>query len=163
METTRKKRKLDSKQIKNWLDEDLQIVSKIEEKNSEKVEFRYIIWCKNFNINLFKPKKDGPIVLATESMFPKQKLDILQGNKQNHFIPQITSILTLTPGFYTFTDGNGKSTNLKNMEAIYIEHRIYPDKASQHELMNSIINIFTALMYVQSTADRIIKNKEKNR
>lgn len=163
MATKTEKQKLNKEQIRGWLDEDLQIISRIERKDSENVEFRYIIWCKNFNINLFKTKKEGPLILASESMFPRKYLDVLQGSGQNHFISQVTSILTLTPGFYTFTDGDRNSTNLNNMEAIYLEHRIYPDSATQQELMNSIIDIFTALMYVHSIIDQVTKNKEKQR
>ena len=163
METETEKRKLNRERIRGWLDDDLQIISRIEEKHSEDVEYRFIIWCENFNINLFKPKEQGPLVLATESIFPKKSLDILQDSGQKHFIPQITSILTLTPGFYTFTDGNGNSTNPKNMKAIYLEHRIYPDKTTQHKLMSTIINIFTTLIYVHSIIDQVTKNKEKQR
>ncbi len=163
MVTRNKTPRLSSNQIRKWLDDELQIISEIEQRESDDTEFRYVIWCKNLNINLFKSDKDRPLVLATESVFPKQKLDILQGARQDHFISQLTSVLTLAPGFLTFTDGKGKSTNPEDMEAVYIEHRIYPDKASQHELMTSIIDMFTALMYIHSVIDSITKNIEQNR
>ncbi|MDY7081149.1 MAG: hypothetical protein SXQ77_01775 [Halobacteria archaeon] len=80
-----------------------------------------------------------------------------------NFLSQIAAVLTNSPGLYRFTDGQGNDVDFGDLRAVRVEHRIYPDGFTQHNLMNSIFDVVQALYYVRTMTSVFMSNIESNR
>jgi len=56
------------------------------------------------------------------------------------------------PGFYTFLDHDGDPCEFPEVHSILLEHRLYPDGATQQTVMESVMTTATAMRSIQNTA-----------
>jgi hypothetical protein len=141
---------LSAEQVRWWLDETaLQDVS---EYSEEDTEFNLQVTLSRLPIHLIKESKQGPIRAVGQSAFDTERARKLlrEEESRTELLGQIGPILVSVPGFYTFLDGEGQSCQLRDAETLQMEHRIYPDEASQQALMDSLMGIATGMRYVQN-------------
>lgn len=69
----------------------------------------------------------------------------------------IETVLASTPGVHNYVNYEGEYCDFEQARKLEMEYRIYPDGLTQHELMNGIVNMLNALVYVQ----RILSSYEE--
>lgn len=153
--------------VERWLDEDLlDEVSEIEVDKDEDVDYKFGVMFAGLGLNIIKRKsgsESSPLLIASKMELSREHLDTfsrLSGVQRNDIISQIGAVLTNSPGIYRFTDGMGNDVDFESLRAIRIEHRIYPDSLSQDRLMNSIIDVVNALVYVRMVFSTYLSNLE---
>ena len=120
--------------------------------SGKETEFNLQVTLSRLPIHLIKEVKRGPIRVVGRSAFDTERARRLVGNEESRteLLDQIGPVLATTPGFYTFLDGEGEACELRNAETLQMEHRIYPDEATQQALMDSVMAIATGMRYVQN-------------
>jgi hypothetical protein len=148
-------------QIRDWLDDDL--LEQIERVESREVEYNFRIVLSGLSIHVIKRQQGGPIIITSTVMFSEAGVSELSDSQQNHLMAQLQTVLTNAPGFYLFKDSDLETVDFEDMEGIEIQHRVYPDEASQHLTMNGIIDVMRVLVYTRDTIANMISNIEQQR
>ena len=137
-------------QVRWWLDEDA--VQDVTPHTGEETEFNLEVTLSRLPVHLIKEEKRGPVRVVGRSAFDTGRARQLVREEESRaeLLDQIGPVLATTPGFYTFLDEDGRSCRLRDAEALQMEHRIYPDEASQQALMDSVMALATGMRYVQN-------------
>lgn len=137
-------------QVKRWLDE--KVVQETTRHSDEGAEFNVELTLSRLPIHLIKEETWGPIRIVGKNAFDTEESAALLAEDETRadLLSRIGPVLAATPGFYTFLDEEGAACELAHAESIQLEHRIYPDGASQQSLMEGIMAIATAMRYVQN-------------
>ncbi len=138
------------RQVRWWLDEDA--VQEVTAHAEEQTEFNLQVTLSNLPIHLIKEDDRGPIRVVGSSGFDTERASALlrEEASRTELLDQLGPVLVTTPGFYTFLDEEGRACELRYAETLQIEHRIYPDEATQQSLMDSVMDIATGMRYVQN-------------
>lgn len=139
-----------AEQVRWWLDEDA--VQDVTPHASEDTEFNLEVTLSRLPIHLIKEAQSGPVRVVGRSAFDTERARRLVREEASRtgLLDQIGPVLATTPGFYTFLDEDGGSCRLRDAEALQMEHRIYPDEATQQALMDSVMAVATGMRYVQN-------------
>lgn len=137
-------------QVRWWIDEDA--VQDVTAHPGEETEFNLRVTLSRLPIHLIKAEKAGPIRVVGRSAFDTERARRLvrEAESRAELLDQIGPVLATTPGFYTFLDEDGRSCRLREAETLQMEHRLYPDEASQQALMDSVMAVATGMRYVQN-------------
>ena len=137
-------------QVRWWLDEDA--VQEVTPHASEETEFNLQVTLSRLPIHLIKEEVRGPIRVVGRSAFDTARArQLVRGEEsRTELLDQNGPVLATTPGFYTFLDEDGHACRLRDAETLQMEHRIYPDEATQQALMDSVMAIATGMRYVQN-------------
>lgn len=137
-------------QVRWWLDENA--IQEITSHTEEQTEFNLQVTLSRLPIHLIKEEKRGPIRVVGRSAFDTERAErlIRDTESRTELLEQIGPVLATTPGFYTFLDEEGHACELRNAETLQMEHRIYPDEATQQSVMDSVMGIATGMRYVQN-------------
>ncbi|WP_372909587.1 hypothetical protein [Salinigranum sp.] len=137
-------------QIRWWLDDDA--VQDVASHAEEETEFNLEVTLSRLPLHLIKEEHDGPVRIVGRSAFDTERAQRLvrEEETRTELLGQIGPVLASTPGFYTFLDSEGQSCRLRDADALQMEHRIYPDEATQQRLMDSVTGIATGMQYVQN-------------
>ena len=138
-------------QVRAWLD--TQVVSGVEEISGSETEFNLQLEVSRLPIHVIKERPDGPVRIVGKSGFDTDRVAaLLDSERQRHeLLTRIGPVLLAVPGFYSFLDEEGERCSFENVHTIQIEHRLYPDALSQHQLMTSVIAIAKGMRYIQNT------------
>lgn len=60
----------------------------------------------------------------------------------------IEAILADSPGIFSYRNKDNEPVRFEEAKSIILEYRLYPDGLSQHELINGIVGIANALLYI---------------
>lgn len=139
-----------AEQVRWWLDENA--IQDVTPHTQEATEFNLQVTLSNLPVHLIKEEAGGPIRIVGRSGFDTERARELVRNEESRteLLAQIGPVLAATPGFYTFLDEDGSACSLRNAETLQLEHRIYPDDASQQSLMDGIMAIATGMRYLQN-------------
>lgn len=137
-------------QVEWWLDEDA--IQDTTVHAEEGTEFNVQVTLSRLPMHLIKEEKRGPIRVVGRSAFDTQRARRLLRNEESRtdLLNRIGPVLASTPGFYTFLDEAGEACELRNAATLQLEHRIYPDEATQQALMDSVMAIATGMRFVQN-------------
>jgi hypothetical protein len=137
-------------QVRWWLDDGA--VQDVTSHSEEETEFNLQVTISRLPIHLIKEEKGGPIRVVGRSEFDTERARRLlrEEESRSELLRQIGPILVSVPGFYTFLDGEGRAAEFRNAETLQMEHRIYPEQATQQALMDGLMNIATGMRYVQN-------------
>jgi hypothetical protein len=67
---------------------------------------------------------------------------------RSELVARIRETFTTAPVIYGFHDRQGNNVRFRDMERIFVEHRIYPDALDQHTLVNGLIEVWKLIRYV---------------
>jgi hypothetical protein len=139
-----------TEQVRWWLDENA--VQDVTPHSSEETEFNLRVTLSRLPIHLIKEETRGPVRVVGRSAFDTERARRLvsEAESRSELLNHIGPVLATTPGFYTFLDEEGNACELRNAETLQLEHRIYPDEATQQALMDSVMAIATGMRYVQN-------------
>jgi hypothetical protein len=137
-------------QIRWWLDDDA--VQDVTSHSEEETEFNLEVTLSRLPLHLIKAEQGGPVRIVGRSAFDTERAQRLVREEETRtdLLAQIGPVLASTPGFYTFLDSEGQSCRLRDADALQMEHRIYPDEATQQRLMDSVTGIATGMQYVRN-------------
>lgn len=137
-------------QVRWWLDDDA--IQEVTGHSEEGTEFNLEVTLSRLPIHLIKEGKQGPIRVVGQSAFNTERARqiVRTETTRTQLLDKIGPILATTPGFYTFLDEEGRACQLRDAETLQMEHRIYPDGATQQALMDSVMAIATGMRYVQN-------------
>ena len=141
---------LSLEQVQAWLDE--RVVAEVKESGESDVEYNIQLELSRLPLHIIKEETWGPLRVVSKTSFDTERVAALVENddQRRELLAGIGPVLAATPGFYTFLDSNDETCEFAEVHSIQLEHRIYPDGASQQSLMRSLMNIATAARYIQN-------------
>ena len=139
-----------AKQVRWWLDDGA--VQDVTSHSDEETEFNLQVTLSRLPIHLIKEHESGPIRVVGRSEFDTERSRRLlrEDESRTELLRQVGPILVSVPGFYTFLDEEGHASEFRNAETLQMEHRIYPEEATQQALMDGLMDMATAMRYVQN-------------
>ncbi|RKD93526.1 hypothetical protein [Halopiger aswanensis] len=138
------------RQVRWWLDRNA--IHDVTAHTQEETEFNLQVTLSSLPIHLIKEEPKGPIrVVGRSGLDSERARRLVRDDEQRaELLSQIGPVLATTPGFYTFLDEESRGCELREAETLQMEHRIYPDGASQQALMDSVMAIATGMRYLQN-------------
>lgn len=149
---------VDATTVENWFDD--RLVQSVERHEETDHAFHFTVTF-DLDVEVRRETEDGPIIVESEYEFrPYRRDDLLDDEKlARKFVRSVTEILADAPGFYQYVGEDGEiGVRIGNAEVVRIHHRIYPDEASQHELMNSIVDVVVSLNGIWDLSDMLHGN-----
>lgn len=142
-------------QVEKWLDD--RVVQDVERTTDNAAEYSIQCRLSHIPLNVIKEDTWGPLRVVGRAAFDTERTAavIADPDQRYELLARIGPAFAATPGFYTFLDEEETSTEFPNVDSIQFEHRIYPDGATQQELMSGLMAIATAIKYVQNTVAAI--------
>jgi hypothetical protein len=143
---------LDRGTVYDWIDENL-VYSVEEVEASEDDQFRFRVEANGWEVVVYKTSEDGPIQVGTTIVPPPviKALLIKRDWERRDVQMRLDHLLTNSPGVFHYQDDNGEPTDdLREMNAIILMKPIYPDGASQHELMSTIYDMASQVNYIRT-------------
>ena len=139
-----------AEQVRWWLDDNA--IQEVVHHSEEGTEFNMQVTLSRLPIHLIKEEPRGPVRVVGRSGFDTERARRLvrEEDTRTELLDQIGPVLASTPGFYTFLDEEGRACELRNAGTLQMEHRLYPDEATQQALMDSVMAIATGMRYVQN-------------
>ncbi|WP_255170150.1 hypothetical protein [Natrononativus amylolyticus] len=140
-------------QVRWWLDENA--IQDISSHADDATEFNLEVTLSRLPIHLIKEEKRGPIRVVGRTAFDTERAKRLVRDEESRteLLAQMGPVLAATPGFYTFLDEEDRACALRDAETVQMEHRIYPNEASQQAVMDSVMGVATGMRYLQNLLD----------
>lgn len=144
-----------AEQVEKWLDD--RVVQDVERTTDNEASFSVQCRLSHIPLNVIKEDTWGPLRVVGRAAFDTERTAavIADPDQRYELLARIGPVFAATPGFYTFLDEEGSSTEFPNLDSIQFEHRIYADGASQQELMSGLMSVATAIKYIQNTVAAI--------
>lgn len=141
---------LSVKQVEAWLDE--KVVRDVDRVSEGESEFNVQLRLSRLPLHVIKEDTWGPLRMVGKSGFDTDRTaEIIEDDERRRgLLTRIGPVLAATPGFYTFLDADSTVCEFANVRYIQLEHRLYPDGASQQALMGGLMDLATAMRYVQN-------------
>lgn len=154
---------LSKDQITEWLDQT--IVHRIEEIDDPEPRYNLSLNASQYPIHLVRESEDDILrVLAQCNFDPELLANIFaRGHYKRNFRTQMTSVITNTPGVYQFLDADGNETSYEGLRLVRFEDHIYADGASRQRVMDSVMALSTAALYVKQITDNFAEELVDNR
>jgi hypothetical protein len=139
-----------SEQVDAWLDE--KVVQDTEHVSESDTAYNIQLRLSRIPLHVIKEETWGALRLVGKSAFDTERTAALleDDEKRGELLARIGPVLAATPGFYTFLDSEGAVCEFADVHAIQLEHRLYPDRASQQSLMDGLMGLATAIRYIQN-------------
>lgn len=141
---------LSLEQVQAWLDE--RVVTNVKETAESEVEYNIQLELSRLPLHIIKEETWGPLRVVGKTSFDTERVAALveDDEQSRELLARIGPVLASTPGFYTFLDSDDETCEFADVHSIQLEHRIYSDGASQQALMNALMDIATAVRYIQN-------------
>lgn len=152
----------DESQIRDWLDPDVvEQIQSVDDGN----RFNLNVKISGLNVNIMKPRENGPTIIISQITPGAATLANLVDRKtdREHLQTLLGSVLTNSPGVYNFLDSEGASCDFEDLRTIRIQYHIYPDELPQHSLMNGLMDITSALVFIQNSIAQYSDNLDSQR
>lgn len=151
-----------AEQVRVWLD--TRVVSDVErvdgdgeagdggDGSDDGPAFNLKVTLSRLPIHLVKEETMGPVrVIGREAFDTDASAALLDDpDRRRELLDTAGPVLAGTAGFYTFMDSEGRACNLRDAETVQVEHRLYPDGASQQALMDALMDVASAMRYLQN-------------
>jgi hypothetical protein len=143
---------LSREQTEAWLDE--KVVQGIESEATDGAEFNLRLQLSRLPLHVIKEETWGPLRVVGECTFDTARVAALVEDDEDRqeLLVRLSPVLATVPGFYTFLDDDGNPCEFPDVHSILLEHRLYPDGASQQTVMDSVMATATAMRSIQNTA-----------
>lgn len=152
---------ISSEQVDAWLDgKVVQNTERVPESDTAyNIQFR----LSRIPLHVIKEETWGPLRLVGKSAFDTDRTAALLDDETQRaeLLTRIGPVLAATPGFYTFLDADGTVCEFADVDAIQLEHRLYPDGASQQTLMDGLMGLATAIRYIQNAVAEMRREYEE--
>lgn len=150
-----------AEQVDAWLDE--KVVQDTEHVSESDAAYNIQLRLSRIPLHVVKEDTWGPLRVVGKSAFDTERTAALLDDEQTRgeLLARIGPVLAATPGFYTFLDAEGTVCEFADVHAIQLEHRIYPDGASQQALMDGLMGLATAIRYVQNAVAELRREHEE--
>lgn len=137
-------------QVQAWLDD--RVVHEAKHTSGDDTEYEIQLQLSRLPLNIIKEDTWGPIRIVGKDSFDTAQSKAILENPQSRqeLLTRIGPVLAATSGFYTFLDNENRTTELAGMHSIQLEHRLYPNELTQQALMSSLMDIATAMRYIQN-------------
>ncbi|WP_266077579.1 hypothetical protein [Haladaptatus caseinilyticus] len=147
-------------QVIAWLDG--KVVNDVQRVTDDETEFNIELRLARLPLHVIKEETRGPIRLVSNTGFDTERTRNLMESDEdrNELLTRIGPVLAVTPGFYTFLDGEGTSCEFTDAHSIQLEHRIYPDGASRQAMMEGLMSLATAMRYLQNTVTMLLEARQ---
>lgn len=142
-------------EIQDYIDQDHSLIDRYEQVPDKDLAYQFVIFSSNLTINIVKAEKKSPIVIGTQIGLPDDALEIIHDSRQLQFVGEMAAVLANAPGLYSYVDTRGNPAPVDQFTHVDIRSWVYPDGANQHTIMNTIIDLLSALTYIQDTTNRI--------
>ena len=136
-------------QIYAWIDEEL--VDNVNQVPDEEAIFNLAIEMSNIIIHVVRRTPTGPLIVGQQIEYDDQirsRIQELSRAEKSDLVTRIRETLTSVPGVYGFHDRKGNNVKFEDMHRVFLEHRIYSNTIDQQVLMNSLIDVWKALRYL---------------
>lgn len=150
--------------IEGWIDDS--IVEDVEQVPDADADYNFAVTFSGMPIHVVSPHGEDGIMIAGQAVPSgdvKEVFRELSENDRDHLLARIQETLNDSRGVYRFQTADGADCGFGDLHHIRIEHRIYPDGASQHELMNSIFDVAKSLLFLQESISTLTKNVQNRR
>lgn len=140
---------VDSEQVRAWLDDEL--VGTVEEVPDEAAVFNLAVDVSNLVVHVVRRQPDGPLVVGQQIEYGPDMRERIAGmaeGDRNELVARLRETLTNAPVVYGFHDAQGNNVRFGEVQRVLVEHRIYPDGTSQQALMDSVIEVWKVLRYL---------------
>lgn len=139
-------------QAEAWLDE--KVVQGIEHETTDGAAFNLQIQLSRLPLHVIKEETWGPLRVVGECTFDTDRVAALVEDDEDRqeLLARLNPILATAPGFYTFLDTEGDPCEFPAVHSILLEHRLYPDGASQQAVMDSVMATAATMRSIQNTA-----------
>ncbi len=151
---------ISEEQVVAWLDG--KVVTDVQRVTDDETEFNIELRLARLPLHVIKEERKGPLRLVSKNAFDTERSRRLIQNDEDRseLLARIGPVLAVTPGFYTFLDEDGTSCELADAHSIQLEHRIYPDGATRQAMMEGLMNLATAMRYLQNTVTVLVEARE---
>ncbi|WP_458204623.1 hypothetical protein [Haladaptatus sp. NG-SE-30] len=152
---------ISSEQVEAWLDEN--VVQDVQHVSDDETEFNIQLQLARLPLHIIKEETWGPLRLVSKNAFDTNRTRMLVEDDQDRkeLLSRIGPVLAATPGFYTFLDEESTACDFAEAQSIQLEHRIYPDGASQQAVMEGLMNLATAMRYLQNIIASMLQNRQQ--
>ncbi|MFB6301124.1 MAG: DUF2299 family protein [Halobacteriales archaeon] len=140
---------IDGVQIQSWLDDEL--VSEIEQIPDEAAVFNIAIEMSNLVIHVVQREPDGPLVVGQQIEYGqeiRERIQTMAEADRNELVARIRETLTATSVIYGFHNRDGANVRFRDVHRVLIEHRVYPEAATQQALMDGLVDVWKAMRYL---------------
>jgi hypothetical protein len=143
---------LSREQTEAWLDD--KVVQGIESETTDEAEFNLQLQLSRLPLHVIKEETWDPLRVVGECTFDTERVAALVEDDEDRqeLLVRLSPVLATVPGFYTFLDEDGDPCEFPDVHSILLEHRIYPDGATQQSVMESVMGTATAMRSIQNTA-----------
>ena len=144
--------------IEEWIDDEL--VESVERVDTDEDVFRYSIVFDD-EIEIRQETEGGPIIVEANYEFRDERRTALLADEDlcYTYVTNVVKILNDAPGFYQYFGPNGEvGVRIGNADVVRIHHRIYPNGATQQELMGSLTNIVISMISIRDLSDMLYGN-----
>ncbi|GAA0198021.1 hypothetical protein ACFFQF_14840 [Haladaptatus pallidirubidus] len=150
---------ISEEQVVAWLDG--KVVQDVQHVTDDETEFNIKLRLARLPLHVIKEDARGPIRLVSNTAFDTERTRKVMENDEDRseLLARIGPVLAVTPGFYTFLDEDGTSCEFADAYSIQLEHRIYPDGASRQATMEGLMNLATAMRYLQNTVAVLLDSR----
>ncbi|WP_227354260.1 hypothetical protein [Haladaptatus salinisoli] len=150
---------ISSEQVEAWLDEN--VVQDVQRVSDDETEFNVQLRLAQLPLHIIKEETWGPLRLVSKNAFDTDRTMLLKEDDRDRqeLLTRIGPVLAATPGFYTFLDEESVSCDFAEAHSIQLEHRIYPDGASQQAVMEGLMSLATAMRYLQNTVASMLQSR----
>ncbi|EMA45213.1 hypothetical protein [Halococcus saccharolyticus] len=143
---------LSREQTEAWLDE--KVVQEVEHETTDNAAFNLRLRLSRLPLHVIKEETWGPLRVVGECTFDTERVAALVEDDEDRqeLLNRLGPILATAPGFYTFLDAEGDPCEFPAVHSILLEHRLYPDGASQQAVMDSVMATAATMRSIQNTA-----------
>jgi hypothetical protein len=150
-----------SEQVDAWLDG--KVVQDTEYVSGDETTYNIQLRLSRIPLHVIKEDTWDPLRLVGKSAFDTERTAALLDDdaRRGELLARIGPVLAATPGFYTFLDSEGTVCEFADVHAVQLEHRLYPDGASQQSLMDGLMGLATAIRYIQNAVAETRREHEE--
>jgi len=142
-------RDIDAERVRTWIDDDL--VGSVERVPDEAAEFNLAVEISNLLLHVVRRDPEGPLLVGQQIEYGadiRSRIQEMAEADRNDLVARIRETLTGVPVVYGFHDERGANVRFAELSRIFIEHRLYPDAASQQTLMEGLVAVWKAMRYL---------------
>ncbi len=142
-------REITAERIRSWIDDEL--VENVDRMPDDAAEFNYVVEMSNVFVHVVRREPDGPILVGQQIEYGdeiRSRIREMDPSDRNDLVARIRETLTAAPVVYGFHDEYGNNVRFADVYRVFLEHRIYPDAASQQMLMSGLVDVWKVMRYL---------------
>lgn len=140
---------IEPSRVREWIDEEL--VEEVEQVEDPMAEFNFTLRMSGIFLHVIKRQPGGPLIVGQQMEFDDEirgRINELPGGERGELLARIREALMQVPVVYGFQNAADENVAFDEMHHIFVEHRIYPDEATQQAVMDGLIAVWKAMRYL---------------